>query len=325
MPLKRESFVFHHSPLDPPPSIRRLSVNGDESKDYLSQYAYLGIKSSGRSQVYAVRGFETRRGSQASSEDVADRSEGAGRGAASPVKLEWRFEYMVEDKRKADGTKAGDGEKFLTPIRFSCSPGFLHPRQGRKVTVIREWKKRIQPRVLASRLEPLTIITPTSTGNQVHNLAGPPFSPTSPKGVGMGVLRLPSAGRLWGKRTKTSAYRFDKGSDDSEEELIPSEDSANRRKRRPASAHAPRLFREAESPVQRWHRDRGRSSDAVWQTRTDPRPATAGAEGSRGRSRGFSFGRGATSEGENERAPSRSQGGPSTIRNGRVRRPRTAR
>ncbi|KAF9778168.1 hypothetical protein BJ322DRAFT_1014887, partial [Thelephora terrestris] len=36
MPLKWESFVFHHSPLDPPPSVRRLSANGDESRDYLS-------------------------------------------------------------------------------------------------------------------------------------------------------------------------------------------------------------------------------------------------------------------------------------------------
>ncbi|KAF9651385.1 hypothetical protein BDM02DRAFT_3065985, partial [Thelephora ganbajun] len=36
MPLKRESFVFHYSTLDTSPSIRRLSVNGDESRDYLS-------------------------------------------------------------------------------------------------------------------------------------------------------------------------------------------------------------------------------------------------------------------------------------------------
>ena len=322
MPLKRESFVFHHSTLDPPPSVRRLSVNGDESRDYLSQYAYLTIKSTGGFQVYVVRGSETRRGSGGDGETVPTPGRSArARGSSTPIKLEWRFEYAVEDKRKADGTKAGDGEKFLTPLRFSCSPELLHPRQGRKVTVLSVWKKSIQSRVLASKLEPLAIASPT------RNLSGPLSSPTSPRSAGVAGLRLPSASRLWRKQAKNSPYPFDKGSDGSEEELIPSEGAAKRRKRRPTSAYVPRMSLEAEwppSPPQMWDRDRGQSADAVWQANRDVRPATAGAEGSMGRSRAQSFGRGVASEGENDRSvSSRSRGGPSTARHNR--RPRTAR
>lgn len=329
MPLAREAFVFHHSTLDPPPSIRRLSVNGDESRDYLSQYAYLTIKSSGGFQVYVVRGSETRRGgSDAEGEMMMTTMmmrPGRSVARAATTKLEWRFEYAVEDKRKADGTKAGGGEKLLTPLRFSCSPELLHPRQGRKVTVLSVWKKSIQPRVLANRLEPLTISSPTTS----HKLTSPLSSPTSPKGVGVGGLRFPSASRLWGKRAKNSPYPFDKGSDGSEEELIPSEGSANRRRRRrPTSAYVSRASLEAEWPnVQMWDRDRGQSADAVWQTNRDARPATAGVEGSRGR--GQSFGRGAASEGENERVSSRHRPGHPTTTTGTRhaynRRPRTAR
>lgn len=332
MPVKRESFVFHHSTLDPPPSIRRLSVNGDESRDHLSQYAYLGIKSSGGFQIYVARGSETRRGPGVDVETMTTttmttttaavaggRSSARVRGS-SAIKLEWRFEYAVEDKRKADGTKAGNGEKFLTPLRFSCSPELLHPKQGRKVTVLSVWKKSLQPRVVASRLEPLTIPSPTT-----HNLSGPLSSPTSPKGAGVSGLWFPSASRLWGRRTKNSPYPFDKGSDGSEEELIPSEGSAKRRRRRPTSAYVPRASLEAEWPLLMWDRDRGQSADPVWQAndRGDARPATAG--GGEGRNRAQSFGRGAASEGENDRLSSRSRGAISTSRRGYSRRPRTAR
>ncbi|EPQ60355.1 hypothetical protein GLOTRDRAFT_30337, partial [Gloeophyllum trabeum ATCC 11539] len=36
LPSKREIFTFHHSALDSPPVLRRLTVNGDESRDYIS-------------------------------------------------------------------------------------------------------------------------------------------------------------------------------------------------------------------------------------------------------------------------------------------------
>ncbi|KAI0066548.1 hypothetical protein BV25DRAFT_1796868, partial [Artomyces pyxidatus] len=34
MPAKRQSFVFHHATLDTPPVLRRVTLNGDESRDY---------------------------------------------------------------------------------------------------------------------------------------------------------------------------------------------------------------------------------------------------------------------------------------------------
>ena len=318
MPFKRESFVFHHSTLDTPPSIRRLSVNGDESRDYLSQHAHLTVKTGGGFQVYVVRGTEVRRGS--GGEETASRTEGVI--GSSPIKLEWQFEYAVEDKRKADGTKAGGGEKFLTPLRFSCSPGLLHPRQGRKVTVLNVWKKSIQPKVVAGKVEPPITTSPTTSGNRTRNLAGPASSPTSPKGVGAGPLRFPTPSKLWGKRAKSSPYRFEKGGDGSEEELIPSEDSASRRRRqRPTSAYASRMSQEAERTLLGWD---SQNADVVRPAGRDARPVTAGGE-RRGMSKAQSVGRGATSEGENERVFSRSHGGQSTPRSVYSRRPRTAR
>ena len=320
MPLKRESFLFNHSTLDTPPSIRRLSVNEDESRDYLSQNAYLSVKSNGGFQVYAVCGSEVRRG--CGGEDTAGRLEG-GTGS-SPIKLDWRFEYAVEDKRKADGTKAGGGEKFLTPLRFSCSPWLLHPKQGRKVTVLSVWKKSIQPRLVAGKIDLPIITSPTTPGHQIHNLTGSASPPTSPKNVG--ALRFPTVTKLWGKWTKSSPYRFDKGSDGSEEDLIPSEDSANRRKRhRPSSAFFSRVSQEVERPPQRWDGDRSKSTDAIRPAGWDTRPATAGGERSRARNKTQNFARGARSEGEDDRVSSRSQDGYSASRSVYRRRPRTAR
>ncbi|KAH7930610.1 hypothetical protein BV22DRAFT_1000551, partial [Leucogyrophana mollusca] len=36
MPVKRETFVFHHAILDGPPTLRRVTVGSDESRDYIS-------------------------------------------------------------------------------------------------------------------------------------------------------------------------------------------------------------------------------------------------------------------------------------------------
>lgn len=144
MPMKRESFVFHHATFDSPPLMRRLSVNGDETRDFLSQHANLSLKSgNGGVQVYTVNGTESKR---AGHSDGDARSDGTD-------KLDWYFEYMVEDKKKPDGGKATNGEKILTPLRFCCAPGLLHSKQGRKVTVMQVWKKSVQPRAVAGRLE----------------------------------------------------------------------------------------------------------------------------------------------------------------------------
>ena len=316
MPLKRESFLFHHSSLDTPPLIRRLTVNGDESRDYLSQHARLSIKSTSGFQVYAVSGSEIRRGS--GGEEGAGRSDG-GIGTC-PIRLEWQFEYTVEDKRKADGTRAGGGEKILTPLRFSCSPGLLHSRQGRKVTVLNVWKKSIQPKLVAGKVEIPSTTSPTKPRtHDLTEIASPPTSPKSP-------LRFPTTGRLWGRRTKPSPYQFDKGSDGSEECLIPSDDPGSRRRRpRPSSTYISRISHEAERPPQRWGGDRGQSADACRSTNRDAWSPIAGAERSRARSKTQSAGRGATSEDEKEGLSSRSQGGHSTARLVYSRRPRTAR
>ncbi|KZP25303.1 hypothetical protein FIBSPDRAFT_717595, partial [Athelia psychrophila] len=36
VPTTRQKFNFHQSTLDPPPVLRRISVNGDESREYIS-------------------------------------------------------------------------------------------------------------------------------------------------------------------------------------------------------------------------------------------------------------------------------------------------
>jgi hypothetical protein len=150
MPIKRESFVFHHGTLDAPPMMRRLSVNGDETRDFLSQLAHLSLKSSNGAQMYIVHGVESKR---------------AGHGEDDFPGLDWHFEYLVEDKRKPDGAKVGHGEKILTPLRFSCSPGLVHPKQARKVTVMQVWKKSVQPRLLAHKVEsPRAPFTSSSDG-----------------------------------------------------------------------------------------------------------------------------------------------------------------
>lgn len=321
IPLERESFLFNHSTLDTPPSIRRLSVNEDESRDYLSQNVYLSVKSGGGLQVYAVCGSEARRGS--GGEDMAGWSEG-GLAGSSPIKFEWRFEYAVEDKRKADGTKAGGGEKSVTPLRFSCSPWLLHPKQGRKVTVLSVWRKSIQPKLVAGKVGPPILTSPTTPDHQIHNFSGSASPFTSPKNVG--ALRFPTVTKLWGRWTRSSPYQFDKGSDGSEEDLIPSEDSANRRRRhRPTSAFFSRVSQEVERPPQRWDEDRSRSADVLRPAARDARPVTASGGRSRTRSTTQSFARGAKSEGEDDRVFTRSQEGYSASRSVYRRRPRTAR
>lgn len=93
MPFKREFFAFHHNTaLDGgPPILRRIAVNGSETRDYTSRLAILDVKTNG---VYTVLGNEPL--SIALSEIIHD-------GAATrPVKVPWRLD-------------------------FSCSPLLLHP------------------------------------------------------------------------------------------------------------------------------------------------------------------------------------------------------
>ncbi|KAH9047564.1 hypothetical protein EDB84DRAFT_1460963 [Lactarius hengduanensis] len=137
MPAERKSFTFHHASLDTPPVFRRLLVNGDESHDYLSRQAYLILKANG---PYTVQGTEP-----VQSPRLFPNSE--------PPVLTWRFDYFVGDRR----TEAGriiPGEKTLTPLSFSCSPGLLQPTQARKIRVVHVVKKSVAPKLTAIKMEP---------------------------------------------------------------------------------------------------------------------------------------------------------------------------
>ncbi|KAG6817956.1 hypothetical protein H0H87_012424 [Tephrocybe sp. NHM501043] len=151
-PTKRQAFNFHYAALEALPVLRRITLNGDESRDYISRQASLGLKSSG---VYVVHGHETP-------------AFPASRGGA-PTKLQWKFEYLVDD-RHADvsGNLLSDGEKVLTPLSFSCSPMLLHPLQGKRVRLMHVMKKSVIPKLVAEKMEP------PSLGSKI------PMSPQKP-------------------------------------------------------------------------------------------------------------------------------------------------
>ncbi|KAG2117992.1 uncharacterized protein F5147DRAFT_669403 [Suillus discolor] len=107
MPVKRESFAFHYAILDGLPMLRRVTVGGDESRDYLSRQAALNIKTNG---VYTVLGSESM---------VLGSSQ-------EHVKLQWKFDYLVEDRYTDGSRRVLPGEKVITPLTFSCSPFLLH-------------------------------------------------------------------------------------------------------------------------------------------------------------------------------------------------------
>jgi hypothetical protein len=136
MPLQRKSFAFHHSALETPPVLRRLMVNGDRSRDYLSRQAYLILKANG---PYTVQGTEPLQSSRLLS-------------VAEPPVLAWRFDYFVGDRR----TEAGriiPGEKTLTPLSFTCSPALLQPTQAKKIRVVHVVKKSVVAKLTATKME----------------------------------------------------------------------------------------------------------------------------------------------------------------------------
>lgn len=140
MPTKRETFAFHYATLDSPPILRMVSVAGNESRDYISRQATLSVKANG---VYTVLGTETFVASILNS-------------GAHGLRLCWKFDYLVSD-RKVDGTgKTLPGEKALTPLTFSCSPYLLHPMRGKKSGLMHIMKKNLVPKLGSQKLEPPT-------------------------------------------------------------------------------------------------------------------------------------------------------------------------
>ncbi|KAF8506959.1 hypothetical protein F5888DRAFT_1646677 [Russula emetica] len=137
MPVERKSFAFHYSELDTPPGLRRLMLNGDDSRDYLSKQAYLTLKANGPYTVQGIEHVQTSPLFLANEHSV----------------LSWRFDYVVGDRR----TEAGriiPGEKTFTPLSFSCSPALLLPTQGKKISVMHVVKKSVAAKLTATKVEP---------------------------------------------------------------------------------------------------------------------------------------------------------------------------
>ena len=137
MPVQRKSFAFHYSELDTPPVLRRLMLNGDESRDYLSKQAYLTLKANG---PYTVQGIEHVQSSPLSL-------------ANEHSVLSWRFDYLVGDRRTESGRNI-PGEKTFTPLSFCCSPALLLPTQGKKIRVVHVVKKSVATKLTATKVEP---------------------------------------------------------------------------------------------------------------------------------------------------------------------------
>ncbi|KAG6889995.1 hypothetical protein C0995_012955 [Termitomyces sp. Mi166 len=162
-PVKRQAFYFHYAALESLPVLRRINVNGEESRDYISRQASLCLKTNG---VYFVRG----------NENLCFPAPGE---ATQISKLQWRFEYMVDDRRNdASGKVMSDGEKLLTPLSFSCSPLLLHPLQGKRVRLMHIMKKSVIPKLVAEKMEPPSFSP--STKPQDNQAKKTPPSPLPP-------------------------------------------------------------------------------------------------------------------------------------------------
>ncbi|KDQ15713.1 hypothetical protein BOTBODRAFT_173788 [Botryobasidium botryosum FD-172 SS1] len=125
-------YHFHHAAFDTPPVLRRLTVNREEKRDYLSRQANLLVRENG---TYVLRGSEGRK----------------------DKKCRWEFSYAVSDRRKA-GAASGimHGEKAFTPLAFVCSPELLLAQHGKKVKLLQVMRKGITPKLSSSKLRPGT-------------------------------------------------------------------------------------------------------------------------------------------------------------------------
>ncbi|KAI9570303.1 hypothetical protein HD554DRAFT_406035 [Boletus coccyginus] len=162
MPTKRETFAFHYATLDSPPTLRMVSVAGDESRDHTSRQATLSVKANG---VYTVLGTETFTSSILNSDWHG-------------LRLRWKFDYRVSD-RKVDGVgKTLPGEKALTPLTFSCSPYLFHPLQGKKAGLMHTMKKNLVPKIGSQKLEPPTYASSHSIPQASRYLSTSRYAPT---------------------------------------------------------------------------------------------------------------------------------------------------
>ena len=142
-PVERQQFIFHHHALDPPPVLRKLTMAGDDSRDYLSRQASLAIKANG---VYSVSGTESFESGPPSPHHTGPPPHSPAH--QQPLRLTWRFEYLVED----GPGKAKAGDKTLTPLTFACSPGLLHPTHGKKIRIMHVVKKTLTPKLTSEKI-----------------------------------------------------------------------------------------------------------------------------------------------------------------------------
>ncbi|THH03958.1 hypothetical protein EW145_g5875 [Phellinidium pouzarii] len=133
LPVSRTPHFFHYAALDRAPTLNRITVNGDETRDYIARTATLLLREDG---VFFVHGTEDNR---IEPERI--------------VRLNWRFEYFVSSRRP-DGRSAHRGEKVLTPLSFSCTPALLDRARANKVKVLHIMKKTLFPNFVAQKLEP---------------------------------------------------------------------------------------------------------------------------------------------------------------------------
>ncbi|KAI0727864.1 hypothetical protein C8Q72DRAFT_953069 [Fomitopsis betulina] len=125
MPTMRRSFLFESGKS---PTLRRVTIGDDDAKDYVSQQAVLAMSSDGAFAVNGTEHFDLQR-------------------HQAPLALRWRFEYFVQGGPR--GT-----EKTLTPLRFSCSPGLVHPTHGRKQWKFHQlFKRNSSTRLFAGKIE----------------------------------------------------------------------------------------------------------------------------------------------------------------------------
>ena len=135
-PITRQYFHFHHAAFETSPILRRVTINDQETHDYVSRQALLTLKCNG---VYVVHGHEM--------SSVEHNGQGN-------LKLSWQFEYLVDDRRVDISGRVMEGEKVLTPLTFSCSPELLLPAQGKRISIMHVLKKSVAPKLSAEKLQP---------------------------------------------------------------------------------------------------------------------------------------------------------------------------
>lgn len=148
LPVNRESHFFHHATLDRAPTLNRITVNGDESRDFTTRQATLTLKDNG---VFYVHGTEDHRIE----------------GTARIVRLNWRFEYLVASRKPGPRGKVHRGEKIFKTLSFSCTPALLHRSRASKVSVLHIMKKTVCPKILAQKLDlpDLPVPVPSALAN----------------------------------------------------------------------------------------------------------------------------------------------------------------